>query len=689
MSHISPVNSSQKSTSHVNSGGTRKINRSKITPNQQPFPSIQPNLNDIKKEPFFLKNVLEEYGVSEESCKTLQTIMQFTQTGGNFSLIQNLIYYLHSQFLLLKDSVRNSSVDSFKLIEKDFYFAFLVIPIYPILRRIDCVKDYKDYKNCKYSGHLIDRLNLIGLYQELMMIEYSSDDYKREVMHSFQRFKGDHQKKYEEIRGKIIKPLEEIGKTLECISELFLKVPKENSSIFTDARMDKNMRYVKEDFFNFKEVLLKIFDSLNNEEKFSKDYYYEIFETMIKLNEEKHCSRILEHYYSLSSIVNKIDVAFSLSISGNKTESYAANFIFKCLLRPFIKISVQEICENYYFQISEIPLIDIHTIRIKLVLSQEEKSSKMFSILTKNFSDALSVLSMSKDSSAKIQKCLDKINELISNTKEKDLIDFIDKIVDPINKFESGLIYFNYLKEKSCSLIEEINNFEKLMKNCNQALQKELDTSDLSNDELKLLKQKILSYKTDISQILCPILKLPSVLDCFVICDKKSNKSNNKSISTYRPELEDDVKLLFDIKFKKYAEKQEVIKSEDKENKEIELPQEIKEPEPIFTPTIDEPKIALDDPPLITPVKKEKVKVADKEIVDRPKTTRTAVILAYLDDKGWKPASVNGSHIKLKKENESLIIPFHKAQDHLPKGTLGAIFRQLDEKEEKIVSRDL
>lgn len=670
--NITSVNYSQK-TYNTFKKGTDKINRSDLSPSIEPFASFQPDLKAMKNENVFLKDYLDEYGISEESRETLQKIMQSTQTGGNFSLTLNFSHYLHSQFLLLKDSIGKDSLqDGVKQLKEALYLAFYTTSLSPILQSLES----KDYD----INYLMTPIDKIIDYHQKMIKDFYSDEYRNHKMQSLQRFKGDQQKRFEDIRDNIIKPLKEIGKTAQCIKELFSKLPQEKNFIFIDERADQNRRYVKEEFSNFKEILLSYFDIFENERTFPKKLYSEAFDIMIKLNEMKNLNKsaIIEQLFSLSYIVNKMDEALGLRDSSQHV--IAENFMLRLSLDPFMSISLKEILENYDIRCAEIPLINLHVIFKKLHLFQEEKSLKMVSILTKNFSEELSVLSMSKDSSAKIQKCLDKINELVNTSIDVGLIGLIGEFIKLNQESLFKLGNLGQLKEKMNFLNKDIVVFDKLMKDCNLAFQKELDASTLPNDELKLLEQKILSYKTDISQILCPILTLPSVLDSIIICDKKTLISKKQPISNYQPILEDDIKLLFNVKFKKYAEKQDVIKSEDKK---IEAPQEMNELIP--TPTLDEPEITPKEP-VIPSVKKQKVKAVKNES-DRPKTRRSDIILAYLAEKGWVQDSIHGSHLKLKKENESLIIPIHKAKDGLAKGTLGAIYRQLDEKEEKIASR--
>lgn len=664
MSNIPPIISSQKSTPYLNENRTRKINRSDLSTNQEIFPSIQPDLNGMKKDNLVLKNSLEKYGVSEESCETLQKIMQSTQTGGNFSVLQNLLHYLHSQCFLLKNSLRIESLQkAFKTFQEVFSIASYYTFLFPTVYFLDC-NPLDEKGECE----VIKKIDKLLNYLKIMKKEVDSDEYKNFVINSFQtNIKGDHQKRYEAIRDEALKPLEEIGKTCQCVKELFLKIPKDDSmSFFFDDRLDNSKHYVREEFIKFKESLLGILDSYKNLMEWisPKPHYSHAFDVLMKINEIKNgnSSAILEQLFSLSNIWNKIDETTKLS-SEVSSESFAFHTTFRNFLETFIHISTNDKLKNYDFQIAQIPSIDLNVIWKKLSLSHEENTPKLVSILTQDFYEELSPLKMSKDCSIKVQNCLNVINDLVTLASKSDLIHSLNLFVhsDPKSIFALGR-----LKENLHDLKDAIAHFEKLMKSCNAAFQKELEISTLTAEESYLLEQKIQIFKADISQILSPILKLPSVLNSLVVNAKRTKISNKQT--TYQPDLEDDIRQLFNVKFKKYAEK-----IEEKEIKQ----------EPLPLPIVEEitPK-----EPVVTPMKMQKVKAVKNE-TDRPKTTRRDIILAYLAEKGWEQASMNSAHLKLKKENESLIIPVHKSQDRLPKGTVGAIYRELSEKEEKIAAR--
>lgn len=56
-------------------------------------------------------------------------------------------------------------------------------------------------------------------------------------------------------------------------------------------------------------------------------------------------------------------------------------------------------------------------------------------------------------------------------------------------------------------------------------------------------------------------------------------------------------------------------------------------------------------------------------------------LLQFLSERGWKVHSIRGSHLKLRMQNESLIVPINKKE--LKRGTMGAIIRQEEEKRGK------
>lgn len=457
----------------------------------------------------------------------------------------------------------------------------------------------------------------------------------------------------------------------------------------------------------------------------------------------------LEPYFSsennLAELFSKGDLTFakyseefgtSLEISDDfsceMSRALVVCSVFQNLARSFEKVASRELNQRYRFFASETEMIELHIIWKKLSLYVEDvSSSQLYTILINKFSEKIQSFGFLSSAIPQIEQCIESIFQLkkiIDDRAENNPISFLDEYIHSeyeLNQWIGARAYFKDLKEK-------VAHFEKIMDKCNKAIQKALEQSDLQVIQiLENLEMEILTFKTDISEFLAPLLNLPSVLDkLFYLAPNCKIKTQG----SYKIDLQDDIKKLFSINFQKYHKKVKPIVP-NAFLKPIEDVSIINNKEPlqmeqqVFQPPInldwavqktmiefesdsflmgaeDSQKVkaapikndysskdCVDLPSstaesIIKPVQKSKTDLEIKTSPSReiktgpPRTTKTGKILAYLAQQGWAPLNTNGSHLKLFKSLESLIVPINKI--HIDKGTLGAILRQKEEKEMRI-----
>lgn len=644
----------------------RKVKRSNLSPNRQDFQAIPLELIITKKLS------LSELGLSEKTCEILRKSSQSSQISQNLSPFENIVQYLHSQMNLLQSAMKifgDFSDPLYKELKKICYGCFYQ-PCYGLPCRSLGISNYCSEE---VFSPLFDVLK--QLRDKSLELNPSSS----------QTFNNQHQKKVNHLQKErlnklqkdVLAPIEEIEKIFECIQELRSKLPEDKLYCLLRTTADQiagceyqgqEKKYtLKETLSNFRECLYNIGEISKGELILT---YVKAVDQAIELLEVSQLGdeKVLEQYSILAKTWDQIfstiypliewliasgddkkEVETKIQNSGLPIgwiqDAQLVNLAFYEMFNSHFRAVINEIENTYQCQFSETALIDLNVIWKKLCLLTDENAFSKVSSSVNDIVQKLKPLVKNKKNLKTIEACLEKIPVLINTMSENDGVSCLSDFIQS----DSSIFRFGILKNKTKNLKEEAKKFESLMKECNKVLQNELDVSKASDDEIQNLKEAIIKFREEISPCLSPILSLPVVLDKLIY----NAKRKKIFLESYQPLLVDEIKSLFNVKFRERVVKEEIVEIKKKPSqKPVQI--QIEQPIPI-------PK--------------------------RPESTKTAVILTYLKEKGWELFSIHSSHLKLKKDSESLIVPISRSQGRLARGTLGAIYRELAQKEERIEAR--
>lgn len=345
----------------------------------------------------------------------------------------------------------------------------------------------------------------------------------------------------------------------------------------------------------------------------------------------------------------------------NSVNTFTFNSVFFAILGCALDEIYLEIEKKYRFFLSETALINLNIIWKKLSIVMNENPSDSL-ILIENFTK-FTQFNLNLE---KITDCLQAIAKLTNFLKkdQESLFIFLDNFLQNEITLRDWLRAVEYMKD----LKKEVSALKQLMNVCNEAIRHALSQAALTLDELEILKKEFNSFKAEISQYISPLLTLPFVMDELIV---EANKTKNQNNKFYKPDLDDNIKDLFNIDFNKFIR---LVKS-----KEVE-----KAPSIVNVETKINPSLPQNAPKTVN--HKNAIQNSDLHIDNNPpETTRTGKIIAHLKDQGWIPTTTTGSHLKLFKSQELLIVPINVK--NIPKGTLGAIYREKEEKEFRIVEK--
>lgn len=695
-SNPSQINPQTMVASAKNDNPINSIERSAIATLDNLPPFITLNLTHFTPKNIDQKKIpITELGLSQNSLEIMQKNIESGDYGINSPALISLIYSLHKQLSLFKE-FQNTTVcyENLKeiLIELDdilngyFYLSFAKI--------LDSTRDF--------LGGLNEQLpRLLASIKTIIL----SNKFEMLILNRF-KINKDKLDKLKKIKGVIQKYISEMEKTSQCILEL-VKLSQDkfdyiNSLSFNELMDNKkiSINFPKE-LAHYKNSVIAIANEglkIEKLEKFiicSPDNLKDAFDNMLKLVESKYSKTedFLNQYYLVEQSFhilrrNYVFSAVCADIAENTEEKYEEvlsvlklliaineidplspylfNSIFYAILAYSLDEVYLEIEKKYRFYLSESALISLNVIWKKMNICNEEDSLESVTMHIDKFIDGLQTYPFLKPCSREIVECLQKMSALAKYLKKNSNENILPSLKRFIN-CDINLHMWLLINNDFQNLKEDIIQINKLMNKCNAALQKALSQFELSDPEFQNLETALQDLKTDISQVFAPLFSLPGVMDSLILDESKMKKIN---IKTYKPELEDNIKELFNIDFKKYKPKKSLTPQPIEVQKTPELTLEIKEGEHTI-------KIQKENKPSIKIGPEE-----NRKDEDRPKTTKTQIILNYLDECGWKPLSKNGSHLKLIKSEESLIVPVNKP--NIAKGTLGAIFRQKEKKEHRI-----
>lgn len=615
---------------------------------------------------------LPSSALSEEMVQVLKRAALVSQYGKNLSPIENIVQSLQRQVNLLeaefnKHFTGEENKTRFKKLKDSLYRCFYSICYNTnskFLKLTDyalCIQSLEDLKNKVDDKFKTD---------DPQVIFQSSNKGKQ----ANSRLK---EKRKDETIKSILEPIEEIKKTMEGFQKIssalsenelysFLTSPTHEIEGYVEEKQVGNFSgySLKETVKNFKEFLENVLErSCNKEPLFLEhiklaDQLFQLLDTQ-NPNEEK----ILEHYITLTKIWERIYSSTSFLIKmnednifdkeikenalpiENKAEAMLVTMAFFDMSNTYLKLICEEIGKSYPLQLSETACIDLHVIKKKLsFLAQENASTSVSSsleIFAKEFEGIIKKPSLVKH----FKRCTEKIPECMKAFNESQCMACFNEL----NQAIPSLVQVATLKEKTKKLKKEVADFKSIMKSFVQALQKELN--QLENNEVQELKKIILKFKSEVSPYLAPILSLPAVLDR-LIYNPKEKKVLVENL--YKVTLEDDINDLFNLMFKKP------------------IKEKVTKPALAQASPDQKPK---DNKQILSPAEQESQS-------DHPQSSKTSVIFTYLKEKGWSPSTVKGDHLKLNKKGHILMLPISPSKDHIPKGTLGRIFRNLNEKED-------
>lgn len=696
MNHITPNNIQPKAPveNRTKKSKKNKINRSAIPTQNSEHATIQPNLTKLKSVAETIKPTFADLGISVKGCDTLKTIAESSQYSGRFPLFITIAHYLHQQITSLIDQHKTSITlkNSFEQFQ-----GFIYIESFSSIS--GKINSDSMYQTC------ID--NIKGLL--------SSSSFENEISERFKNFKD--KNKINFIKRNVNEKLDKIKSAYLCIEELYKILSKDmihkmlisniDKIVYWDQLKTQGSLSLKEELVSYKNCIINISEKVHQDlilhHVLSKNQYELFFEKTLALLElppqdkEKYFEQIslvqdlfnqfepnlkcLKSLYDRTKIgdltFSKYNEEFSIKDQNEDiTEDQFVNqinysFVFSSTLLnaaiAFI-VNISQIMENKnVIFISEIEQIKLSIIWKKLDIYAKEGSLDFI----ENFSQKLkSSTVLSKISPQLIDKCIEPISSIAnglinSENVSNKILSFLEKCLsmNSISQIIKAQKHFNIL-------VESTKNHGKLMEEYNMSIQKELDQCNISDlEELQSLEFAINEFNATISQFYYPFLEIPVVFNNLIT-------SKPYLQSTYVPVIEDVIKKYFNISFKKaYANATKPIKIT------IEIPKIPREP---IQRESKETELAVDKALSTYLIREEKKKV--KEIDNAyPQSTRTGIILAFLHERGWEPATNNSSHLKLKKSGQSLIVPISK--DTIADGTLSAIFKQLEVKEHKILEQ--
>lgn len=717
------------------------VNRKSIPPYNEPLTEMNLDLESLKvAAPKLIR--FQEIGISEKSCLLLQKVGEMSRCSANNCIIDNLIYYIHAQYGLLEKMETTFRMDKFSDLLKEFckitYFLSYISLSNVLLEHSKQTKDLSGILQWKqyfppFEQVLCDFLDSEKTIRDCLNSEQLSSEFLKRFNKLGKQSRAVASNNLSEARKKSITYLDNMKLAFICVHEIF-SLQKDIMNPLIDGIISeiaewapplKEAPTLENELKSCSEGIIQIFRMAKEQGicgiPFSDNQISKSFEPLIEILTHKNLNENI--YYEKQFLYNSQFDFFNKLMStayDNFSRAQKVHLPDKHDVEKF-KVQVSgETIQQQQFIVSQFMILNLHSTLVTTVynLAQptEIEISNRFMVLSDvaflkldiichNFSSLEEnknlFVSGSNFAESSGSSFIEKFSKEISSLSDANAVTAFNEFIlksSSLKKILTGNDRFliNKLTEISCynnidyniyietkkvfkDFNKEVIECQKLMLACNTALQNAIN--ELSCDTLKLefLEEGFQTLKSNISQFLSQIFEIPDLLNNLItLKNKNTNKSfYKKSVELNLEDLEDrEVPELFNISFElAYQKNRLVLEKASKETLKAPcLIQEAK-PGPIPKQNSKTAPITKSIQPHQSAIPAQKACINRKEQLPSNKLKN---LLAYLEERGWKSQSINGSHVKFKRENQSLIVPVNKK--NLKPGTFHAI---LDQEEEK------
>lgn len=694
------------------------IEREKIPPSNGKDTPLQVNLQDVKDE---TKKLNFKLIIPQTYLDIIQKVAEIKNSQFNH-IIDAIAYYIHTEFCKFTDintNIKFISDEQTSVISKEIYLICYISLSTVILEHVKnrTSFDFSPYTSLKkyfpsFQTHFDFLKKLIGNHQkkinsneEFMIYFNKLKGLSKEELNSKIQF---YSKNRVEASGNLINILNGFS----FIEEIFSMPNKKSMNdiidnlIYQKLKWPKNYKdssFIKERLASYNNFVLKIFDVAHtcigvqiinptlvntvfeHYEELSKCKFVDDPSSIEKSTFIKNTVEYLDqltvsestNFTKVLRIKNYETYKKKNNIEKNQTEFAAyqlqryvaitamvdtfshghnsfANEIFAYSPSTSLKI---DILHQFYF----------HQVYKKVLNS----SLASISDFAENFIDIIKINSLQTFNEF-IHKII-KIEKIISDNKSG-LIEILKNLTDSTN-----LECVTYLAYKSVfkTINNEIAECKQLMYACNKSIQEAVDATDCEIVKLQCLDEILKEIKAGFSVFLNPTFRMPDLVN---------NLLTLRNETTPVDEIVNDINLsdeidvipdLFHVNFEKaYLKRAVPIKIEFLEP--VNSPVPMPEPLPKIEPEVRQPALKSQEVKTLTVPKLKPILVKTSLDEEELPNTKLKTMLNYLVERGWKVKSINGSHLKLKRNNQSLIVPINKS--HLADGTFHAIKNQEKEK---------
>lgn len=612
---------------------------------------------------------IEKIGISETSCHLLRTVAESNRLSSNNSIINNLVYYAHKQFILLKNANGHFRVETLNTLIDHLFKKINLLSVFSINN--SALELYKQkmiipefmltYFNFIFDSEITGLKNIEKGYKFILNSDQLHNAYTLKVKNKSLFFK---------IKNQNLTHFNNIMQTFQCIEEI-LQLPADKKNAFLNDEIATKVKWpypLKEapsmevELVSYKDFIFQIV---------STNKQFELVPSFVDTNEVNDFFNTLADVLKDNS--HKEEIFFekvslhkkSLDLINDLTKQ-KCDTLNKELMNyeEFKKITPKPLSEHdfkiLHFQsmvscqalqntLNNVSLSVSEKLNDRLILSkiaclQLEISSyylKQFignRFIKDSCDDVIDALDY--DSVNLINEFLDKIIKL-ENMINHDNGHLITSLVELLEVTNIDYLKYKSIKNLFNDFIIEVTACKNLMQDCNSALQKFIDESDYDLLHLNFLDESLNLFNEKISFFLSSAFDAPDLLNNLIVFKtKKVNILNTDGI-----EINLNMnKNLFNINFETAYEKRA---------------------KPFFS--IEENKIPQ------TALAKPKEEAKREAPIDLPEN-KLKSLLAYLKLRKWVCVSKNGSHFKFRCENQTLIVPTNKK--NLKSGTFHAILKQ-------------
>ncbi len=601
------------------------------------------------------------------------------------------------------------------------YEIYIYIYLYKALPNLQ-VEDVDNIALCpSFFPNMKVRINeFIDLIKKLEKSKFGFDGNKLNNKKNLQEIEGKILSKYRQPLARV----NEIARLLQEVFDLEMTTINQVSEHIASDCLDGKIELInKENFISYKRFLLKIlavafkggynfslscsnesyskhltaFDLVFDKKFLSLMEFVEYFNFLNKISGdlENEIQRPNKDFFESVSVENPLTHAMWLSKykAGKSSEKSQQEFSSMLLHETMRSLFLSD---NYYsffcsigiYAQAKYPVQAVKKSQVTLaircsqfILFREDKRLDSIPFVLSQFLEQVKLPKEIQEEFKNYFSAVLLVLKSYGQVLDEDTIEKIGNFVYKNSKMPCGL-WLSIVKE-----FRELNynKFKELSSAFNKSivekLKMSLDENKTSLEMLFLLKKLIPILRYDLSAVLCPCFEIVSCFNELLSLENKKTKENFVEI-----DWEDTtIQWLLNFSFENLIQQeQKRLKNEELSRKKESLNQDNLNQESFLNE-----KTTIEELPgtQICHVKLQKKKKNSDlvEHLEKNRLIKANRMQEWLLDKGWVVDRIKGSHFIFKLEEETLPVPIKgKGGGDLAKGTMNAIVKQVQKKEENI-----